>query len=227
MFLLVCGENSPASRTYIAELKESYRKKGYDIREVHPRDLEDIRKSDAFSTLFQEKIIYFTQGLLSHFSRQKKKTAVEIEALQQDPEIELVDWEADKSLYDLKMKPTPYIKEFKVDASIFQLQDAYVPGKKDSFIKLLRKLAETQDPIFMYTMLHRHARLVMLFSMGKEPSGVSPWQRSKIAIQAKKWTPQSAQSFYEGLTKIDMAMKTSSSPFSIIESIEILACYYM
>lgn len=227
MFLLVCGENSPASRDYIADLKNTYRKKGYDIREVAPRDLDEIRKSDAFSTLFQEKIIYITQGLLPYLSRQKKKIAIEIEALQKDNQIELIDWEADKSLYDLKLKPASYIKEFKVDATIFQLQDAYYPGNKEAFLKLLHTLALTQDQGFLYTMLHRHARLIMLFRMGVEPPGVSPWQKSKVALQAKKWQPQNAQSFYEGLTRIDAAMKTSSSPFSILESIEILACYYM
>lgn len=227
MFLLVCGEDTVKSRGYISALKKSYRDKNHRVMEITPSELDDQLKNEADISLFGEPTIYITQGLLGHWSKKKIKSADQIKELIDDQVIKVIDWEQGKSLYDLRLKPAPHIKEFKVDTSIFDLQDMIMPGQKTNFIDRLNRLKEIQDPFLLYTMVHRHTRLLLLLNTNQPTGNVNPYVKTKAAGQARKWETQKLKQFYFGLTKIDQAVKTSSTPYNIPQSLEILACYFM
>lgn len=227
MFLLVTGEDSIASRNYIASLKKSYHQKNSLIKEIEASELTEIIKNETDVNLFGEPTIYFTQGLLVYWSKLKKKHAVEMKALIDNPIIKVINWEDKKSLYDLKMKPGPNIKEFKLETSIFDLQDMLAPGKKVEFVKKLNRLKDTNDPFLLYSMIHKHTRLLLLLNTNQDAGRVNPYVKSKAQVLARKWETDKLKKFYYGLTKIDQSIKTSSTPFDIVQSLEILAAYYL
>jgi hypothetical protein len=227
MFLLVCGEDSAKSRAYIATLKDSYRKEHASVREIPAKELDDALKSDQVSTLFGESIVYVTQGLFGYWAKHKRKIAPETDALHARSDITVVNWEDGRSLYEMKLKPAPYIKEFKADKSVFDFQEALVPGNKTRFVEMLERLSETQDPFFLFTMVHRHARTLLLLNTAQPAGNMHPYVKQKATMQAKKWETRRLVKFYEGLTKIDRSLKSSGTPFDIHRSLEILACYYL
>ncbi len=227
MFLLVTGEDVVASRNYIHSLKKGYKEKQHRVVDVSPSDLENEMKNEMDISLFGEPTIYFTSGLLGHWSKKKIKHAEGMKTLLDHQFVKVINWEDGKSLYELKLKAAPHIKEYRLNTSVFTLQDMLIPGKKVEFINTLNKLKESQDPFMLYTLIHRHTRLLLLLNTGQNPGRVSPYVKSKAESQARRWDSAKLSQFYFGLTKIDQAVKTSSTPYSIPQSLEILACYYL
>ena len=227
MFLLICGENIVESRNYLAKLKNTYRAKHTELHEVPAKELYDVLKNEQVQTLFGDPIIYVTLGLIGQLSKQKKKVAEELKTLDSDQQFKIIDWE-EKSSYDLKIKsPTYQYKEFKADKTVFDFQELCAPGSRHSFISALGKLTDSNDPVFLFTMLNRHVRTMILLKT-KQPAGnMHPFVKQKAERQAQKWDQSKLLSFYEGLARIDLASKTNGSPFDMKRSLEILACYYL
>ncbi len=76
-------------------------------------------------------------------------------------------------------------------------------------------------------MLTKHLRELILIKTEKIDKKIAPWKLSKLRYQAEKWELDKLLSFYDGLYKIDLQQKTSSTPYNIKKSLEILACYYL
>jgi hypothetical protein len=176
--------------------------------------------------LFNEKKVYFMQNLTTYTARKKSK---EFEATMQsliaNKEVEVIDWE-EKPARDIKIK-TPQIKEFKLSQSIFQLQEALYPKNLTNYIKLLRTVSKNQEESFIFTMISRHIRTLLLTKSGALPSTVPFWMKKKFEGQADRWTMENLVSFYEGLAKLDSSIKTSSNLYGIAGSLELLSCYFL
>lgn len=231
MLTIICGEDTAASRDTLSTLKQAYRTKGFLIQNVAASALPDILKSnEGVIDLFGQESIYVTENLSSLYKGRGKsdfKTAVE--ELSKHASLHILDWENGKSAYELTTlkKLTNNFHEAKPSKSVFDLLDVAMPGKVVVFIQTLQKVLQTQDSMFIYTLLWRHIRKLILAHDNSYDSKTPPWQRGKLLSQAKAWQKEKLMSFYEGLAKIDFSMKTSSSTFDIRESIEILACYYL
>lgn len=223
MLLVVAGEDSIQSREYIAQLKKKYHQQHASVYEISPKQLDEAKKDMVTQTLFTDKIIYFTEGLIGHIAKQKKKKAEELKKIHENDALLVVDWENGKSLYSLGLKAAPYLKEFKPDASIFDLLDSCFPGNKQRFIKLLNEVMETQDPVFVFTLLHRHAKSLLVLKHNPGQWKGSPWQKTKMTGQASRWDDKKLLKLYDGMTRIDLALKTNSTPYSIRASLEIIA----
>lgn len=229
MLITVCGEDSTASRNYIHTLKQDYRKKDYDIVNTPSREILDVMKTGSHSlSLFEQKRVFFTEGINTYIPRiRDKSTLKEIEQLSVNKEIEIINWEEGKSSRDLKTKLLGIIKEFKPDKTIFSLLDACYPSNLQAFVSTLNQVAGTQDEGFVYAMLCKHIRTLILAGSDALPASIPSWQRYKLVGQAKKWNLDKLVSFYEGLAKIDVSLKTSSNIYGIKKSLELLACYYL
>jgi DNA polymerase III delta subunit len=228
MITIVCGENTVEARKYYGDLKNEYKDKGYEVQQIPAREIqEQLTKSEQTMSLFASKLVFFTEGLNSLLSRTKNEKLLEpFEALAENKDIEIIDWE-EKTARDLKIAKLGKVKEFKADKSIFSFLDMCYPGNKKQFLMTLDALRETQDEIFIFTMLSRHVRTLLLAHEGAFSSRTQPWMRGKLSGQAKKWDGTKLSNFYEGLSKIDVSLKTSGSPFSVKESLDILAVYFL
>jgi hypothetical protein len=67
----------------------------------------------------------------------------------------------------------------------------------------------------------------MLLALGDPPASLPPWQRGKLAAQSKHWNRNAVTDFYDKLLGIEVSLKTGKSIYSLKESIEIVACYYL
>jgi hypothetical protein len=227
MLTIICGEDTVASRAYFITLQEEYQKKGYFLDKIQPNQIEEVAHSQTDGgMLFFEKRVYVVQNLTSYTARKKSK---EFEATMQsliaNKQLEIIDWE-EKSGREIKLKASQ-VKEFKPSASIFQLQEACYPQNLQSFVKQLNAVADTQEEGFIFTMLARHTRTLLLAKTNQLPSTVPFWMKKKFQDQADKWTLEGLTGFYEGLAKLDLSTKTNHNIYGIKGSLELLGCYFL
>jgi hypothetical protein len=227
MLTIICGEDTTASRKYYIQLLEEFSQKAYFIDKIQPNQIEEVTKSAGNDgMLFNDKKMYAVQNLTSFTARKKSKDFESVlKTLIDSKSVEVLDWE-EKSAREIKLKATQ-IKEFKASKNIFQLQEACYPKNLQNYIKLLRSVSEDQEEGFIFTMLSRHIRTLLLAKSNQLPSTVPPWMRGKFQSQADKWSLEALTGLYESLAKLDTSIKTSSNLYGIKGSLELLACYYM
>lgn len=229
MLLTVCGEDTGASRNYISQLKQEYKKKDYEILNIAAKDIEEQYKNDmSAGTLFSLKKVLFLDNLSQYAARKRDKIFLEMmAAIQSDKELDVINWEGNKTARDLNAKVYGTIKEFKPSESIFSLLEACYPGNFPQFIAALHSVSTYQEEGFIFAMLCKHIRSLILASANALPATVMAWQKSKLTAQANRWNEKKLIAFYEGLARIDAGLKTSSNVYGLTASIELLICYFM
>ncbi len=232
MITIICGEDVISSRNYFNCLKSDFIKKGFVTKEILPQEAVELTPQSSNNlSLFNEKTVFITSSLdkyIKKFSRSEKGKEIQkkLENLVKAEDLFLVSWEDAVSLYNLKLKKTGSVKEFKPSASIFNLLDSCYPGNLKTFFNQLTILKETSDEQFIFIMLCRHIRTLILAS-NNILSGIAPWQKYKLIGQANKWPINKLLGFYEGLHKIDISLKSGGSYRGIKESLDILSCFYL
>lgn len=229
MLKVICGEDSSASRSYLNDLKNEYEKKEYEILNISSGNIEEIDKWIGESqSLFNTKKVFLIENLNKKLSRKSTpRLFTLIDKYIASDEVEIVDWEDELNARFLKIPKTAEIKEFKLAQSIFKLQDACYPGNLKLFVNMLHEICKSNDEIFIFIMLIRHFHLILLTKMNVEIPKIQSWQLAKYRKQADLWDKNKLIAFYESLHKLDISFKTSNNPFSVINSLDILACYYL
>lgn len=231
MLTIICGEDIPAARQHLVSLKQKYKEKGYTIQQVTVKDLPDVYKaSQGVVDLFGQQSVYFVDSVSSKYKGRGKSPFKEaVQDMSKNAEVHVVSWEEGKSAYDLSTikKIATKFEEYKPSKNIFQLLESCYPGNLTEFMSSLNIVSGSQDIMFIYTLLWRHVRKLMLAQENQFDKSVQSWQKARILQQAKSWDKKKLMYFYEGLIKIDQGMKTSTSTFDLKDSIEILACYYL
>jgi len=229
MLTIVCGEDSSKSREYFSALKNDYKNKYVTIVDVASAQLDEITKWMGESTsLFSETQVFFTQNLNKKLSKKSTPKQIKIiEEIIKSKTIDLVDWEEEVPSRFLKFGAGAKIKEFKLSESIFKLQDTLVPGSFKNFANMLNILKEGTEETFIFIMLQRHLRNLLLVKMGLNPGKLATWQIGKLKNQTASWKLENLMSFYDSFHKIDVSSKTGSNPFSLSNSLDLLASYYL
>ena len=227
MLTIICGEDTIASRNYFVSLKKDFLTKGFDIREIKFEEIKEIPRWLAESpTLFFQKKVFFSENLNKKIKKDNKSMLAELQMVNQMSNADLIDWEG-VSVRELKFSKLGKIKEFKPDQSIFQLLDELFPGNRSDFIKLLGRLTQDLDENFVFIMLTRYVRNLILVKEGVNPAKLQSWQVYKLKSQTKQWKIENLVNFYEALFRIEVGLKTSTNPFSIKKSLDILACHFL
>lgn len=240
MLTIICGEDIIKSREYFTSLKNLYLHKNYQIQEIHPSQIQEIYLWIGESqSLFFDKRVFFTEQLESKIIRtrgkkntktnkQSTKTFEEIVTnLAHNRNIEVIDWEEQKQEREIKLKNIATVKEFKLSTSIFKLQEACFPGNLKNFLKILSDVTSVQDEQFVFIMLARFTRSLILAQDNLFAKTVQSWQQYKLKKIAFMWSKPKLLGWYDGLFRIDLTMKTASNPYGLINSLEILACHYL
>ncbi|MFN4212943.1 MAG: hypothetical protein ACK4FL_03215 [Microgenomates group bacterium] len=215
MLTIICGEDTVASRDYFNKLKADFQNNGYQTSYILPHDLRQISMAQIHTpTLFNQKTAYFSENLLAKF---KEKNL---------PEATIIDWE-EKSLYELKIPKGAVVKEFKPPNSLFKLLDACYPGNSKTFLTILHQLPDKIEDGFIFFMLAKQIRNLLLIKMDQKITNLPSWQLTKLKFQARRWSTEKLLAFSEGLYRIDVSTKTSTNPFDIRKSLDILACYFL
>jgi len=228
MLTILCGEDNLSSRKYLLELKEDFRKKNFEIIEIHFSRLEELAGWRNFSvSLFTPNQVYFTESLNKKVSKTNIKFGKIFDLIVKSKEIILYDWENQLTQRELKITKGAVIKEFKPQETIFKLLDFCYPGNLKSFVSTLHNLPEKTADYLIFSMLAKHIRNLIIVKNGQQPSGLQSWQTGKLKFQAKFWKTDSLIAFYQALFRIDLTSKTSKNPFQILNSLDLMACYFL
>lgn len=227
MLTIICGEDIISSRNYYLSRKKDYAVKGYEIRDVKAEEIAAM--ADWMSqapSLFAEKRVFFAQHLNKHVRKDNKVLIEHLKSIERMKDVDFVTWES-VSLWELKISKLGKIKEFKPHESIFKLMDSLYPGNRMTFLTLLDKLSQNLDENFTFLMLTRQVRNLILVKEGQTPPRIQSWQMYKLQSQARHWKIENLINFYESLFKIEVGLKTGTTPFSSKDSLEILACHFL
>src|SRR3989338_10563641 len=215
MIHIICGEDTVASRAYLSVQKRAFREKGYEVMDIPPSDIGAIVSWIGQNPgLFAAKRVYVISYLDKTITKSNRKNIDELKKLSTKSDIDLLIWE-EKPARLLKIAKVGKVWEFKLPKTIFKLQESCYPSNKKQFISLFHTLLETQDPHFIFIMLVRHIRNLILIKSGSKIPALAPWQASKLVYQAGFWKLEHLIYFYEGLFKIEKGGKSSSFPYSI------------
>lgn len=227
MLTIICGEDNISSRNYFISLKNNYKNKNYQIIEIEPNQIEEIVKwQSQAQSLFKPQIVFFIENLFQKYLNKKRDLKSQIIKKLNLLKEEIFDWEDQISSYELNLKQLT-IKEFKPPASIFTLLDNLYPGNLKNFYKIFTQIIKRNNEALIFYMIIKHTKNIILVKENQPISFKNFWQEKKIRYLAKLWPSEKLIEFYDGLFRIDMLIKTSSTPFSIKESLDILLCYYL
>lgn len=237
MITILCGEDTATSRNFFVQLKRQYTQKGYEIKDITPAQLYELPKWLGESvSLFGTKQVFFVERLESIIQRRRGRKSSKpadpnsldsiIAKIAADRGIEMIDWE-EKSGREIKLKDNALVKEFKPSKNIFGLLDCFLPGKKSEFIIQLRELCQAEDENFIFVMLYRHIKALILATDSSFSKTVQPWQRTRLKNQAILFGKKQLVAMYEALYRLELGNKTGTNPQGLRKGLEILACYYL
>jgi len=227
MITVICGEDNIASRNYFHLLKQNFQKKDVLVKELLAAEVFDIDKWISSSLgLFNDKIVFFSEDLNKKVSKRNSSQYEKITKISGDKNIELIVWESCMSR-DIKIKTIALVKEFKPSKNIFKLLDSLAPGNKKNFLIILGELLNKDNEFFIFQMIVKHIKTLILIKEGVNQPKLQSWQLAKLKQQAGQWKIENLILFYQSLYKIEVGLKTSTSPFSVGKSLGILACYFL
>jgi len=224
MIHVICGEDSVASRDYFVNLKKNYYQKNYLVIELKEDDFYQLTETEIFSSLFYQNKIFFAENLHQAISK-NQKLMDKINQLFMDKN-NLYIWE-NKSKYELKNFTRLKIIEFKLEKNVFILLDNFFPGNKKNFFQLFHQLVnEKKESLFFY-LLAKRVRQLLIIKSGVKPESIQSWQLKKLKYQAEKWSMDSLIRLYQSFFNIEQDIKSSQTPYSLTQLLDILICYFL
>ncbi len=220
--LVFSGEDIISSRK--AFLDHLERLKGEDLEVIRVNGKEVTEESlpllSAPTSLFGQKRVLAIEGLLSGQKSKEKENIIKMVSLL---DCTMVLWEGkDFSPADQLKYPGFTFKNFKLPQVLFTFLDSIVPGRPENNLRLLRQVLQSADPNFLFLMLIRQIRLLILASDKKDLLKLAPWQKSKLQKQAKLFSLDCLKKINQRLLKIDFDQKTSQTPYSLNHQLELL-----
>lgn len=233
MIICFCGEDTAASRKAYQEYLQVLKKKEPQVRfeQITAKDLPTVVANPPDASLFSTTVIYTIEQLNKQLGRKSAKDTywTALDHLANDQNVQLVVWERDLPKRSVRYTSITAIKtkESKPDSSIFSLVALCLPSKKAAFLTELNRFCDKTNEMFVYIMLVRHIRNLVLMSTQPELVKLPPWQLSQIKADAKAWNDHNLLGFYDKLIAIETSLKTGKNAYTIKQSLDILACYYL
>lgn len=218
------GEDIVSSRKAFLEHLEGLKRDGFEVEMVNGKDLtlELLELLSLPISLFGEKKALTIENLFTG-TKSKEKDKI-IEKIVSLLDCYLVIWEnKDFSKAEQLKYPKNFIfKNFKLPASLFIFLDHLLPNNSVSNLKYLTIALETVETNFLFLMLIRQIRLLILAEDPNDLLKLAPWQKSKLQKQVNSFKAEQLTEIYTKLLKIDYNQKTSSTPFALEHELELL-----
>ena len=226
MITIVCGENIVASRAYYSDKIDNFKRKGIEIVNIDPTELKSLIHGHAEKTLFGSTTVYTTQKLIKTFARKKKDLNDVLDQLS-TKDLTLIVWEDGISKRDSGITANVFIKEFRPEKNIFKLLESCYPKNLKEFICSLNEVRTKTNDFFIYLMLTRHIKKLLLYQLGIKPPNLVSWQETKLYDQQKHWSKDKLLDFYSKLILLDVLIKKGRTPYNVFSYIETLSVYYL
>lgn len=219
-----CGDDIVSSRKAFLTHLEGLKKDNLEVTKVAAKELtlEFLEMLSAPTSLFGEKRVLAVEGLLSGQKSREKETI--IDKISRMTDCAVVVWEGKEYLKPDQLKyPKSFLfKNFKLPQALFGFLDSLSPAETRANLKYFHQVLETVDAAYLFLMLARQIRLLIMAKEEKCLFKLAPWQRSKLMKQSKAFELPQLLAIYKKLLLIDYQQKTSSLPLPIAQSLELL-----
>jgi hypothetical protein len=224
MIQIICGENSIASRDYFLKIKTNLKKQNYFISEIKSENLDNLTEPETITPLFYQNKAFFAENLYQKISKNKKI----IDKLEQlfGAKFDLYLWE-EKAKYELKSFFKFKIIEFKLENNIFDLLDNFYPGNKRIIYAKIHEIVNDKNENLLFYLLTKRVRQLILIKTNQNPPLIQPWQLYRLKKQASRWTLDNLLKVYRSFLNIEIDLKTSQTPYTLLQLIDITNCYFL
>lgn len=217
------GEDIVSSRNAYIDQIEFLKKQKQEIGHIPAKEINDELVESVFggSSLFGLSRAIATEKF---FSGQKSKTKDQtLEKILSFPQAVLIDWEEKEFTKAAINKPRGVfiVKNFALPKILWKFLDELSPENKTQNLQALHKIILSLEPHFIFSMIIRQFRLLILTIDG-EADNLASWQKNKLAGQATKFGREKLIRVYRTLLEIDIKQKTSSSPFDLNSELDLL-----
>jgi hypothetical protein len=225
MLTLIHGDNIPASRNYLIEMKRNYPTVPLlDGSSVTQTELIQILEG---GDLFSDEKVLFMENFLSRKKQSSEFKELLAYIVTQSQNATIILWEEkeiDKRTISILKNAT--VRLFKLPQPLFSLLDSLKPKNGSNLIRLFHEVLQTVDDEMVFYMLIRHIRI--LLGIYKEPASIEEikrlqdWQRTKIIKQARLFSEKELIALHHKLYEIEKGLKTGTLSMSLSASIDIL-----
>lgn len=223
MLYLIHGDQSEASRAKLMELKLAAT--GKEIRQLTGAKLNEtdlIQALESSSLFGGDTMVVIEQFLGSAKKREKAFTTTLKRILEASNAVDVVLYE-EKEIEKTtvaKLGSAVRVSLHKTPVIIFQFLDCIRPGNHKEMVTLFTKLMETEVPEIVFTLMVRRVRQLIQLLDSVSSKGLADWQKARLTTQARHFTMDELVAMHELLLQADVAIKSSSSPFSLRQQIE-------
>lgn len=218
--LVFHGDDIINSRRAYSDKIRQYVNENYEIIRIEGKNIDDnFLHINLYSpALFTVRRVIAIDCL---FSLPKNETKDKIITLLNDrDENEVVIWE-NKEVDSRKQPAIFQFIPFKLPNDLFIFLDQLNPVNITGSLLMLEKLLYQIDESYIFLMLVRQVRLLLLVK-GGETGNLQSWQVAKLKHQSDSFTTLQLISFYRRLRDIDYRQKTSQTVTSYLGEVEYL-----
>lgn len=222
MITILHGDNIIKSRQALKQLIDQEKSAGKqteraDAKQLNEASLEELLGSnDLFGT---DKLVIIEH--LHSLPRSKKKDAlVTLITENEQKDIVLIEKRALTPAM-LKKFAKAKILEFKSSSSLFKWLDLLGSRNENEKLKLLSEAVESDGDYFCFIMFIRQIRLLIQAKDGGKIAG-PPFVVQKINSQARQFSLEKLLAIHEKLYKLDRLQKTSRTPLSLAQELDLL-----
>lgn len=221
--LVFCGSDQSSSRQAFFNKVKEFEEKKFEIVKKSAKEIDEefLELISLPVGLFQNQRCLVTEQIFETISKNSKKKESLITKLT-SLKIPVIDWE-EKSFSQKEKTSFPQFKflSFELPVAIFNFLENIKPNNPKTNYLLYQKALSQKDPEFIFYMLIKHLRNLLLVSEN-QTQYFFPWQVAKIKKQLSFFPKEKIIKIYHQLLEIDYQQKRSLLPGSLKSSLDLL-----
>lgn len=219
---LIHGQNLVLSRKFLTEKIKEF--SGEIIRlDGEKIDLTELKQTLESGSLFGKDKLIIVENLFSRRPSIIKDELIEYCRLSHPTN--LIIWEG-KEIDGRKLRSIPpqNVNHFALNKVIFKFLDSISPGNQKVTLNFYHQCLPQDPPELIFYLLSQRIRdLIIIKDLGEEGiARLAPWQKKKLAYQAKRFTLEQLSALYRELLRIDWEQKTGRAPLDLSSQLDLL-----
>lgn len=216
------GEDIVSSRKAFVGHLESLGIDEYEVLRINGKKLDEetLELSSGPNSLFGKKRVLAIDGLFSGGKSKEKEIVFKLLFSIKSPVIIWEGKELGKTDCMIFPKNTVF-NNHRIPVKLYNFLDSIFPGRKEENIRFFNQMVEVIDINFLFLMLVRQVRLLIMAKDDTALSKMASWQSAKLKAQSSRFEEEKLSEIYRKLLDIDYRQKTSSSPFDLKASLDL------
>jgi hypothetical protein len=225
MITILHGSHTEASRSDLMRRKNESRKS--DIRTIDGKTADDTAITQALesTSLFGSEVLVILERVFQNRTKTPKRIQSLAKILAGCGSTDVIIWE-EKELTPsvLNAIPGADVRLFAIPPQIFSFLDSIKPGAGSILLSKYSELIRSEAPEFIFSMLAKRLRQLILVTDSVTPPGMKPWQVNRLTTQANSFTMEQHIGMYKRLCSIEREVRSGTSAFSLEKHTELFLC---